>query len=111
MFRVGNLLRSARQNGRAFDFAAEAHKKGYRLSNQEKPKAFSGEAVVAKGSLDKDGKANHVESTEAAMKWKFFCFPPEARRGFSLNRRLASTFQIDGASRRQPLQAASRVPE
>lgn len=52
--------------GAKYILADEAHKKVYGLSDQEKPKAFAGEAVVVKGSLEKDGKTIHVVSIEAA---------------------------------------------
>ncbi|MFI5174857.1 MAG: hypothetical protein ACHQKY_08375 [Terriglobia bacterium] len=52
--------------GSKYVLADETHKKVYELSNQQKPKAFAGEAVVVKGSLEKDGKTIQVVSIEAA---------------------------------------------
>jgi ATP/ADP translocase len=52
--------------GAKYILADETHKKVYELSDQQKPKAFAGQAVVVKGSLEKDGKTIHVASIEAA---------------------------------------------
>ena len=52
--------------GAKYILADETHKKVYALSDQQKPKAFAGEAVVVKGSLEKDGKTIDVVSIEAA---------------------------------------------